>query len=70
MVRGRSISAMMGSALYAACRETETPRTLKDVAEIMNIKKGEFIFEFVKFVEGLYKIPFNWINLICTTPCF
>ncbi len=41
LVRGRSISAMMGSALYAACREVETPRTLKEIAETMNIKKGD-----------------------------
>ena len=32
LVRGRSISGMIGSALYAACREVETPRTLKEVS--------------------------------------
>jgi len=41
LVRGRSISAMIGSSLYAACREAETPRTLKEVAETMNIKKRD-----------------------------
>ncbi len=41
LVRGRSISAMIGSALYAACREVETPRTLKEIAETTNIKKGD-----------------------------
>jgi len=41
LVRGRSISGMMGSSLYAACREVETPRTLKEIAETMNIKKGD-----------------------------
>jgi transcription initiation factor TFIIB len=41
LVRGRSISAMIASALYAACRDTETPRTLNDVAEISNIKRKE-----------------------------
>ncbi len=41
MVRGRSISAMMGSALYAACREVETPRTLKDIAETTNVKRKD-----------------------------
>ena len=40
LVMGRTTSAMIGSALYAACRETNTPRTLKDIAETMNIKKG------------------------------
>jgi len=41
LVRGRTTSAMIGSALYAACRETNTPRTLKDIAETANIKKGD-----------------------------
>ena len=41
LVRGRSISAMIASALYAACRDTETPRTLNDVAEVSNIKRKE-----------------------------
>jgi transcription initiation factor TFIIB len=41
LVRGRSISAMTASALYAACRDTETPRTLNDVAEASNIKRKE-----------------------------
>ena len=41
LVRGRSISSMMAASLYAACRESETPRTLKDVAEASNIKQKE-----------------------------
>ncbi|MCH7560481.1 MAG: transcription initiation factor IIB, partial [Thaumarchaeota archaeon] len=31
LVRGRSISALIAAALYAACRDTGTPRNLKDV---------------------------------------
>ncbi|MDH3312075.1 MAG: transcription initiation factor IIB [Nitrosopumilus sp.] len=41
LVRGRTISAMIAAALYAACRDTETPRTLKDVAEASNIKRKD-----------------------------
>ena len=41
LVRGRSISALIAASLYAACRETETPRTLKDIAEAGNIKKKD-----------------------------
>ena len=41
LVRGRSISALIASALYAACRDTETPRTLKDVAHASNIKRKD-----------------------------
>jgi len=41
LVRGRSISALIASALYAACRDTETPRTLKDIANSSNIKRKD-----------------------------
>jgi transcription initiation factor TFIIB len=34
LVRGRSISALMASALYAACRDAATPRNLKDVEQV------------------------------------
>ena len=41
LVRGRSISALMASALYAACRDTSTPRNLKDVEQAANIKRKD-----------------------------
>lgn len=41
LVRGRSISALMASALYAACRDTATPRNLKDVERAANIKRKD-----------------------------
>lgn len=41
LVRGRSISALMASALYAACRDTATPRNLKDIEQAANIKKKD-----------------------------
>jgi transcription initiation factor TFIIB len=41
LVRGRSISALMASALYAACRDTSTPRNLKDVEIAANIKRKD-----------------------------
>jgi len=41
LVRGRSISAMMASSLYAACRDTETPRTLNDISDAGNIKRKD-----------------------------
>jgi transcription initiation factor TFIIB len=33
LIRGRTISGMIAAALYAAIRETDTPRPIKDVAE-------------------------------------
>ena len=41
LVRGRSITGMIGSALYAACRDTAIPRTLKDVALASNVKNKD-----------------------------
>jgi transcription initiation factor TFIIB len=41
LVRGRSIQGLVAACLYAACRNTETPRTLYDVAEGMNIRKKD-----------------------------
>jgi len=39
LVRGRSISALIAAALYAACRDTATPRNLKDIEIAANIKE-------------------------------
>ncbi|MDH3192615.1 MAG: transcription initiation factor IIB [Nitrosopumilus sp.] len=41
LVRGRSISAMIAASLYAACRDAETPRTLKDISDAANVKRKD-----------------------------
>ena len=41
LVRGRSITGLIAASLYAACRETGTPRTIKDVADAANIKRKD-----------------------------
>ncbi|MCI0560104.1 MAG: transcription initiation factor IIB [Nitrososphaera sp.] len=41
LVRGRTISATVGAALYIACRETGASRTLKDIAIVGNIKRKD-----------------------------
>jgi len=41
LVRGRSIPGLIVASLYAACRNTETPRTLTDVANGINIKRKD-----------------------------
>ena len=41
LVRGRSIPGVIAAALYAACRDSGTPRTLNDVSSAINIKKKE-----------------------------
>ena len=39
LVRGRTIAALAAASLYAACRISETPRTLKDVSAASRIHK-------------------------------
>ena len=39
LLRGRSITGISAASLYAALRDTETPRTLKDVAAANNLDK-------------------------------
>lgn len=39
--RGRSISAVMAASLYAACRQSETPRTINEISELVDIKRKE-----------------------------
>jgi transcription initiation factor TFIIB len=41
LVRGRSIAAIAAASVYAACRASETPRTLKEVASASRIGKKD-----------------------------
>jgi transcription initiation factor TFIIB len=41
LVRGRSIAAIAAAALYAACRRTGTPRTLREIAEASLVDKKD-----------------------------
>jgi len=41
LVRGRSIAAIAAAALYAACRGSGTPRTLREIAEASLVDKKE-----------------------------
>jgi len=41
LVRGRSITSIIAASLYAACRDGQIPRSLKDVAAVSNIKKKD-----------------------------
>ncbi|MDG6999313.1 MAG: transcription initiation factor IIB [Nitrososphaerota archaeon] len=46
LIRGRSISAMITASLYAALRDAETPRTLKDLAAVSGVKKKDLAQSF------------------------
>ncbi len=58
LVRGRSITALMAASLYAACRDTETPRTLNDITAAINIKRKDLACCYRILVKELdLKIP-------------
>ena len=38
--RGRSIPIILSAVLYAACRFTNTPRTIQDISTAVNLKKS------------------------------
>ncbi|MDA4117406.1 MAG: transcription initiation factor IIB [Thaumarchaeota archaeon] len=38
-MHGRSITTLVAAALYAACRSTQTPRTLKDIGDAANLDR-------------------------------
>ena len=55
LVRGRSIHGLVAACLYAACRNTETPRTLDDMANGINIRR--------KDVARCYRLIFRELEL-------
>ncbi|MCH8834203.1 MAG: transcription initiation factor IIB, partial [Thaumarchaeota archaeon] len=58
LVRGRSITAVIAASLYAACRDTETPRTLNDITAAINIKRKDLALSYRMLVKELgLKIP-------------
>ena len=55
LVKGRSIQGLVAACVYAACRDTETPRTLGDVADGINIRR--------KDVARCYRLIFRELDL-------
>ena len=53
LVRGRTISGVLGAAVYIACRETGNPRTMKDVAKVINVTHRELRKNYGILVLGL-----------------
>jgi transcription initiation factor TFIIB len=41
LVKGRTIDSMLAASLYSACREMETPRTIKDIAAKSNVNRKD-----------------------------
>ncbi|MGC1929705.1 MAG: hypothetical protein WA667_12070 [Candidatus Nitrosopolaris sp.] len=58
MVRGRTTSAILAASLYIVCREIGTPRTLKEISEISNVKRKDLARSYRLIVSKLeLKIP-------------
>jgi len=58
LIRGRSISALIAAALYAACRESGTPRTIKEVCGEINIKRRDLAVSYRMILRELdMKMP-------------
>jgi len=58
LVRGRSITAVIAASLYAACRDTGTPRNLNDITAAINIKRKDLALSYRMLVKELgLKMP-------------
>ncbi len=53
LIRGRTISGMIAAALYAAIRESDTPRTIKDIAESSGVKLSDLKRDYRTIVKEL-----------------
>ena len=60
LVKGRSIQGLVAACVYAACRNTETPRTLEDIASGINIRR--------KDVARCYRLIFRELDLKIPVP--
>jgi transcription initiation factor TFIIB len=53
LTRGRPISAFVCAALYTACRGSDTPRTMKDIEKVSNVKAKQMTKCYGKILQGL-----------------
>ena len=72
LVRGRSRPVLVAASVYAACRFTNTPRTLKDVANAANVQKKILQKTYMNLVRtleinlGTYE-PLDFITRLSTS---
>jgi transcription initiation factor TFIIB len=72
LVRGRSRPVLVAASVYTACRFTNTPRTLKDIADAANVKKKILQKTFMSLVRILEITldtfePINFITRLSTS---
>ncbi|MFZ0328321.1 MAG: transcription initiation factor IIB [Nitrososphaeraceae archaeon] len=53
LAKGRSTLGLVGAALYAACRETETPKTISDVAAVCNLSSKDVMSHYKLILKEL-----------------
>ncbi len=71
MIRGRSIEGVVAGAIYAACRITNVPRTLDEIAAVTRVKKKE-IGRTYRIMSRYLKLnimpskPEDYVNRFCS----
>ncbi len=70
LAKGRSTLGLVGAALYAACRETETPKTITDIANACNITTKDIMSHYKLILKELsLQMPVlhgpDYVTLIC-----
>src|SRR3954453_3804371 len=53
LAKGRSTLGLVGAALYAACRETATPKTVADVAAVCNLSSKDVMSHYKLILKEL-----------------
>src|ERR671932_242584 len=53
LAKGRSTLGLVGAALYAACRETATPKTVADIAAVCNISSKDVMAHYKLILKEL-----------------
>lgn len=58
LIRGRTISSVLAAAIYMACREMGTPRSIRDMTEITSVKPKAISHQYRLLVQELdIKVP-------------
>jgi len=70
LAKGRSTLGLVGAALYAACRETATPKTITDIATACNITTKDIMSHYKLILRELsLQMPVlhgpDYVTLIC-----
>ena len=71
LTQGRGIASVIYASIYAACRKTNTPRTLKDIAVAGNLRKGDLALAYRIIAKTLdLKLdpydPVEFVTRICS----